>query len=306
MRSGNPLFMHNVRQSYDPYYPQHDAAIENVNAQDNNDNKHNQTNMTTNHSTTSNQRDHSDSVYVEMSPGTSIENMEEITQESLIPKTKPHRKVKLSQSFPGLPRSPPLTSPQFTTLPKDAHDEEEMEHYVDPNELKEEYVDPKDLEPEEYIDPSQFTNKRLSYENVVYGNVGADEEKEDEEQEFYVEVSGDFNRPPIPSRMIHPSSHVEPFNPIPIPPRRSRGESLTSPPPDTRRDTLDNQYVVIQKPPRKQLKSTADILEEHSYVNVSHDNSRLRSITSPEIKPAPPKRGRGSLPQQDSLEEVYI
>ena len=149
------------------------------------------------------------------------------------------------------------------------------------------------------------------YETMVwkrpnYGNTGADEEEEDDEQEFYVEFPWDFNKPPIPSRAIHPSSHVEPFNPIPIPPRRSRGESLTSLPPDTRRDTLDNQYVVIQKPARKHLKSTADVLEEHSYVNVTHDNSRLRSITSPEIKLAPPKKERGSLPRQDSLEEVYI
>lgn len=303
MGSGNPMFMHNVRQSYDPYYHQQDTAIENVNIQDNNDDVNNQTNMTRNHSTTSHQRDeHSDSVYVEMSPGTSTENIQEIAHESLIPKTKPYRKVKLSQSFPGLPRP---TSPRFTTLPQDPHDEEEIEHYVDPNELKEEYVDPKDLKPQEYMDPSQIIDKRPNYENVVYGNTGADEE-EDDEQEFYVEFSGDFNRPPIPSRAIHPSSHVEPFNPIPIPPRRSRGESLTSPPPDTRRDTLDNQYVVIQKPARKHLKSTADVLEEHSYVNVTHDNSRLRSITSPEIKPAPPKKGRGNLPQQDSLEEVYI
>ena len=299
MHSGNPMFIHDVRQSYDPYSPQYNTTIENVNVQDNNDNE--QTNITTSHSTASNQRDeHSDSVYVEMSPGTSIENIEEIARENVIPKTKPYRKVKLSHSFPGLPRSPPPTSPQFATLTQNVHDEEEIEQYVDPNELiKEEYVE---FRPEEYIDPSQFIDKPPNYENVVFDNAEGDEE---DEQEFYVDISGDFNKPPIPRRAIHPSSNVEPFNPIPIPPRRSRGESLTSPPPDTRRDTLDNQYVVIQKPPRKHLRSTADVLEEHSYVNVSH-NSRLRSVTSPEIKPTPPKKGRGNLIQEDSLEEVYI
>jgi hypothetical protein len=147
--------------------------------------------------------------------------------------------------------------------------------------------------------------KQEVYENfAAHNNVNDDDDEE--EPGLYEDVT--VSRAPIiPARNIHPARspaaghHHHGGQPVPA-------VRVNKPPPipshkdphrPARKETLDNQYVVIQKSPerllRQAVKSAAEIDEKVDYINVMRGGGRYRSTSSTDIRD-----------NHDEEDEVYM
>ena len=233
-----------------------------------------------------------ESVYIKMSPANSRENLDEI--ERSVPKK--HKNVGISRSFEKPRDVSVVVLSNVHTLPPGGSlkEEDEQELYVNyegqDDEIQEQYVDPSELlqdnsnQPVDYLSSGRFD----SYQ----------QQDDDEEQELYVEV----DCPPIPMKAI-----VSPTPKSPLGHETSYDNS--------RRETIDNEYVRItrhkpdqqgkpvqqDKPvPMFKGRSSEDLITP-KYMNVKrNDDPRLRSVTSPDITPAP-----GKTPPEPIDEPLY-
>ena len=227
-----------------------------------------------------------ESVYVDMSPVNSRENLDEI--ERSVPKKR--QKVGISRSFEKPRDVSVVVLSNVHTLPPGGTlmEEDEQGLYVNyeghDDEIQEQYVDPSELlqddsnQPVDYLSSGRFDSSH--------------QQDDDEEQELYVDV----DCPPIPMKAIVSPSAKSPF------------VHVTSSD-DSRRETIDNQYVRItrhkpvqqDKPvPISKGRSSEDLIPP-KYMNVKrNDDPRLRSVTSPDITPAP-----GKTPPEPIDEPLY-
>ena len=282
--STNSVYLEELRNSFDPY--KEENVIQNTQASE--DEK--ETPLLSRNA-------HNESVYVKMSPATSLDKLDEESNSRTnigAPKKRVSIALSLQDQHHGRPRDP--SPPSHSTLPAVGS---YQEHYVDPSEFR---IPHQEEEDDQYVyhEFSGGTGTRVDDDEdevrEMYENFGVHQKNEDEDEQcMYEDLSGNFtNAPVIPPRSVRAANSNKSK---PVPPKKTP----ISPPPkippkptivvaDERRETLDNQYVVMSRVQRKAIVSTSELGDrnyDHRYVNVSRDNQRLRSITSPRLDPPP-------------------